>query len=269
MTRIELERRLCEGGIPDAAWEARLLFCHVTGISAAEALAFPERAGDENALAVLAARRIAREPLQYILGETGFYNEIYTVRPGVLIPRSDTELLVELAIRRLPQNAHFADFCTGSGCIAVSVLKNRPDLTAEAFDLSPDAVSLAKENAERNGVSDRITVARCNLPEANFPACRFAAILSNPPYIPSAVVPTLSPEVQREPALALDGGEDGMDFYRAFLARHRGVLQNGGFFLFEIGYDQREAILSLGNSFKMQTTVYNDIENRPRCALLC
>ena len=269
MTRNELERALREGGIEDAAWEARLLFCHATGISAAEALAFPEREGDGRLLTELAARRIAREPLQYILGETGFYNEIYTVRPGVLIPRSDTELLVELAIRRLPQNAHFADFCTGSGCIAVSVLKNRPDLTAEAFDLCPDAVSLAKENAERNGVSDRITVAQGNLLEARFPHRRFAAILSNPPYIPTGVVPTLSPEVQREPALALDGGSDGMDFYRTFLSFHRSALQDGGFFLFEIGYDQEKEILSLGSSYKMQTTVYKDIENRPRCALLC
>ena len=167
MTRIELERRLREGGIPDAAWEARLLFCHVTGISAAEALAFPEREGDENALTALAARRIAREPLQYILGETGFYNEIYTVRPGVLIPRSDTECLVEEALRTAPKrDIRFLDLCTGV-LEGDQVTVYAPDeITMNRMDNDRVRNALKEEAEKATGMTLRVVLRAGEAPQA-------------------------------------------------------------------------------------------------------
>lgn len=190
------------------------------------------------------ARLSNGEPLAYILGEWYFYNEVYTVTPDVLIPRPDTEILVQETIRRLPKNTRFLDLCTGSGCVAVSVLANRPDLTAVAVDISEPALRIAAQNAERNGVSDRITFARADVLHCDPRSLGydFAAVCSNPPYINSDVIETLSPQVRCEPRIALDGGADGMDFYRAVLQNFPAVLRSDGIFLFEIGYDQSDKI---------------------------
>lgn len=194
-----------------------------------------------------ARRRLADgEPLAYILGEWSFYGEVYTVTPDVLIPRSDTEILVERLIRDLPQNGRFLDLCTGSGCVAISVAAHRPDLTCVAVDISAAALDIARKNAARNGVTERIRFVRGDvlgdLPDAGDGFC---AIAANPPYIDSAVVDTLSEQVRREPRLALDGGADGMDFYRAILSRHLSRLTPDGMLYFEIGYDQAEKITRL------------------------
>lgn len=268
MTQAELAHRLRCGGIENSFLEARLIFAHVTQLSPAHLLANPEASAEDCLFEEIVRRRCNREPLQYLLGEVGFYRETYRVAPGVLIPRSDTELLVEHAIRLLPQGSHFADLCTGTGCIAISVLSNRPDLTADAYDVSPHAISLAAENAKRNGVSERLTVIRADLLRDLLPQGRYSAILSNPPYIPSAVIPTLSPEVQCEPSIALDGGADGMTFYRTFLERHTPALAAGGFFLFEIGYDEEEAITRLAKAHGLCPQIHRDLGSNPRLALL-
>jgi release factor glutamine methyltransferase len=194
-----------------------------------------------------AVRRLEnREPLAYVLGEWYFYDEVYSVSPACLIPRPDTEHLVEELIRRLPKGALFADLCTGSGCIAISTLAHRPDCRAVAVDLSEDALIIAKENAVRNGVFDRIEFRCGDVLRGDVLGCdRFDAIVSNPPYIVTAVIDTLEPEVQREPRMALDGGEDGLDFYRVLLASYPKNVKDDGFFLFEIGYDQGASLRSL------------------------
>lgn len=198
-----------------------------------------------------AYRRLgAREPLAYILGEWYFYGETYRVTPDVLIPRSDTEILVETAIKRIPRGSVFADLCTGSGCIAVSVLCHRPDLTAIAVDISDSALRIAQENAVINGVDKRVKFISGDITSDSFAESlinsrKFDALLSNPPYIMSGVIGKLESEVLAEPLIALDGGNDGLRFYRALKHLRNNILKSGGITLLEIGYDQAESILRL------------------------
>ena len=232
-------RLLIGAGIEDAKREARIIFRELCKKSELDIL-------DKDCESPLAdeavLRRCKREPLQYIIGKVGFFSEEYFVSPACLIPRADTEILVEEAIKRLPQNACFADLCTGSGCIAVSVLAERKDTRALAVDLSRDALELAERNASRNGVAQRFTPKHADVLQLSdewmgqFP--RPHAILSNPPYICRSVLQTLSPEVGFEPQMALDGGEDGLIFYRALMNIAAKWLHPDGFCLFEIGFDQ-------------------------------
>lgn len=252
MDEIAVRYALQEAGIENAAHEARLLTEAFRG----------------EALATAVARRTSREPLQYILGEWGFWRETYEVSPDCLVPRPDTEHLVERAIALLPEGARFADLCTGSGCVAISTLCSRPDTTALAVDLFPRTLALATRNAARNGVAERVQLLQADVLQAPPSVGEFDAILSNPPYIQRSVVDTLSDEVLREPRAALDGGEDGLDFYRAILTAWRKTLRTGGFFLFEIGYDQGEALRALAREMGLGAEVFRDYGGNDRVVLI-
>lgn len=250
MTYKALCKRLALAGIENAAWEASLLLEHFCSVSPALLPLESEKDYQSQALEDAVSRREERYPLQYLLGQWQFYRQTYKVTPDCLIPRSDTEILVEEAIRILPEGARFADLCTGSGCIAVSVLAERPDTVGYALEKFERTLSLAKENAGINGVSNRflpllgdVLTEPCPFEEGSLDA-----ILCNPPYIPSAVVPTLERELFCEPQAALDGGEDGLVFYRRILASFGAALKDGGVFLFEIGYDQADALRALGKA---------------------
>ena len=244
-----LTETLSCAGIEGSSLEASLLLEHFARVSYATLMTERDRLYDIPDLEVAVTRRLAREPLQYILGEWEFMGCPFTVSPDCLIPRPDTEILVETAIRILPQNAHVIDLCTGSGCIAVSTLVHRPDVTADALELYPKTLALATENAARNGVSARFTPVKADLlgngREQIAPGAPYDAILSNPPYIPTDVVAGLSPEVHREPVAALDGGEDGLIFYRAILKDYAPMVKPGGYILLEMGYDQAHALRGL------------------------
>lgn len=237
-----LTETLSRGGIEEPATEASLLLERFGGVSHATLMTERDRLFDTPALETAITRRLSREPLQYILGEWEFMGCPFTVSPDCLIPRPDTEILVETALRILPPNAHVVDLCTGSGCIAVSTLVHRPDVTADALELYPKTLALATENATRNGVANRFTPILADLLGDGVSALTlrapYDAILSNPPYIPTAVVEGLSPEVHREPVAALDGGEDGLIFYRAILKDYAPMVKAGGSILLEMGYDQ-------------------------------
>ena len=170
----------------------------------------------------------------------------------------------------LPRDAFFADLCAGSGCIGVSVLAEREDTRALAVELSPDALALAKRNADRNGVSDRYEAILGDVlnPSAEWTWERPMAILSNPPYIRTEVIAELSPEVKHEPHMALDGGEDGLIFYRALLDLAKKWLREDGFCLFEIGFDQGEDIKALAAEFGFTCTVRRDLGGCDRVAIL-
>lgn len=263
MTYRALTEQLARAGIDAPATDARLLISHFFAVSAAQILAAPERDYESPEFSDAVARRVRRVPLQHITGEEYFYGERFLVSPDCLIPRADTELVVEEAIRRLPRNAQFADLCTGSGCIALSVLGARPDVRAYAVDVSPAALAMAKRNAVALGLSDRITFYETDLIKEALPFPVPDVILSNPPYIESGVIPTLAPELGHEPAVALDGGEDGLLFYRRMLD-----CLSPSLFLFEIGYDQGDAVSALGAAHGYTATVKQDLGGRDRLVIL-
>ena len=244
-----LTQALASAGIDEAREEAALLLEHFAGVSRVALMTERDRVYDQPALDAAVRKRLERYPLQYILGKWDFFGLPFTVDRHCLVPRPDTECLVEEAIRRLPRGGKFADLCTGSGCIAVATLQNRPDLTAAALELYPETLALAAKNAVDNGVSDRMTPILADLlnggDKALAESAPFDAILSNPPYIPTATVFGLSPEVRQEPFAALDGGEDGLVFYRAILRDYPKLLKPGGLMLLEIGYDQGDALRTL------------------------
>ncbi len=271
MTYRTLCARLSAAEIENAEWDAALLLEHFCGVDASTVPLDPDREYDAAGLEDAVSLRASRYPLQYILGEWQFYRQTYEVSPDCLIPRSDTEVLVEEAIKLLPPSARFADLCTGSGCIAISVLAERPDTCATAVEKYPNTLSLAERNARKNNVQDRffavcddvLTPTRCEK------TAIFDAILSNPPYIASEVVDGLLPELSSEPRAALDGGADGLIFYRSILENYTPCLKSDGFFLFEIGYDQADAVCALGRAHGFsQARVIRDLGGNDRVVLL-
>jgi release factor glutamine methyltransferase len=196
---------------------------------------------------LLIERRMGGEPTQYLTGRREFYGRPFAVDPRVLIPRPETELLVEAVLRDVPGDApaHLVDLCTGSGCIAITLAAERPLAQVWATDLSADACALARQNAQALGVGERVTVCEGDL-FAPLPAdARFDAIVSNPPYIRTGLLPTLSAEVRREPRLALDGGEDGLVVLRRLAAESLRLLKPGGRLALEIGEDQGAQVAGL------------------------
>ena len=246
---ISLTKTLLQIGIEESADEAALLLERFAGVSRVSLMTDRDRVYDIPDLDAAVEKRKARYPLQYILGEWEFFGLPFSVDEHCLIPRPDTECLVEEAIRLIPAGGRFVDLCTGSGCIAVATLAHRPDLTAAALELYPDTLSLATKNAANNGVMPRFAPICADLLNGGTEALRshapFDAILANPPYIPTSVIGGLSPEVHHEPFAALDGGEDGLIFYRAILRDYASLLKPGGLMLLEIGFDQAEALRAL------------------------
>jgi len=257
---------LSRAGIDDARLEARILFSEVGKVPRAE-LYGRDAECDSDELKTAVERRAAREPLQYVIGEVDFYRERYKVTPDCLIPRADTEILVEEAVKRIPEGARFIDLCTGSGCIALSVLNNTSKTTAAAVDVSEGALRVAVENAERLKLAGRIDFLKADVLKGAVEG-KFFAVLSNPPYVTSEAYKNLMPEIYFEPKIAFLGGEDGLDFYRNILKNYRDSLEDGGFFGFEIGYDQKESITALAEENSMNIEIINDYSENPRVAIL-
>jgi release factor glutamine methyltransferase len=258
-TYSTLTQALTEAGIDEPAYEASLLLERFAGVSYAALMTDRHRAFDLPMLESAVTRRLSREPLQYILGEWDFFGCVFTVSPHCLVPRPDTELLVETAIRVLPENARVVDLCTGSGCIAVATLVHRPDVTADALELYPETLKLARENADRNHVTSRFASIEADLLQDGVtrlsPRAPYDAILSNPPYIPTADIESLSPEVKQEPFAALDGGTDGLTFYRAILRDYAPLVKPGGHILLEMAYDQAEKLKQLAAEYLPMASV--------------
>lgn len=260
---------LLEAGIENADADAAILFEHYAGV-ARHTLPFrKEEDIDCEELLRALHRRISREPLQYILGEWEFCGLRFTLNSDCLCPRPDTELIVELALKDLPPQAHFCDIGTGSGAIAVSTAHYRKDTTAEAFDINENALSAAAHNAEINGVADRVKFTRADALSSDFLEGKsFDAIISNPPYIPASVIPTLAPEVLLEPHRALDGGDDGLVFYRAITKKAKDALKTGGFVLYEVGIGQAEDVARIGKEHSFTAEIYPDLSGIDRAVLL-
>lgn len=215
-------------------------------------------------------RRNTREPLEYILGYAWFYGLCFDVTSDCLIPQSDTEILCEKVISLLKKGARFADICTGSGCIALTALSQTENTTAIGYDISDGALSIAKRNAEKFGLTERFSAIHADVFASDFltDAGEFDLIASNPPYIQTDVIATLSPEVRKEPHIALDGGADGLRFYRRLLEVCPKHIKKGGYLLMEIGYDQKEALSSLCTSYGFSFEFYKDFGGNDRvCAV--
>ncbi len=263
--QTELEATLSGAGVPDADVDARLILEHVTGVTPAQMAADPKvRLTKEQAAACrnLAKERTSRKPLQYLLGEQEFMGLPFAVRENVLIPRQDTEHLVEAVLSHVNDGDTVLDLCTGSGCVLLSVLKLWRDahpegtLQGTGVDLSDDALSLAKENARSLGVDADFI--KSDLFENWTETAN--VITANPPYIASEVIEGLMPEVRDyEPRLALDGGEDGLGLLRKIAAEAPAHLAPGGWLLCEIGNDQGDAVSDLFTQAGLQNvTVKKD-----------
>ncbi len=236
------EEQLNNAGIVDAKNDAWLLLTFVCKIDRTyyyvhmdEELSVEMQEEYKNVL----SKRTEHVPLQYITGEQEFMGLNFRVNESVLIPRQDTETLVSEALKLIRPGMKVMDMCTGSGCILISILKNVVDIEGYGYDISKQALNVAKENAKLNGVS--ATIERSDLFEAV--ADTFDVIVSNPPYIPTDIIGGLMPEVAvYEPIQALDGKEDGLYFYRKIVKDCKQFLNPEGKILFEIGHDQGDAV---------------------------
>lgn len=247
--------RLRDSGVREAELDARLLLEYVCHTDRNTLFAHPEREVSEEERAkflTLIERREKREPLQYITKEQEFMGLTFETSVNTLIPRQDTECLVEEAMKNLHDGMAILDVCCGTGCILLSLLHYSNNCTGVGVDIDANAVSLAKKNAKNLGID--ATFAVSDLFEAV--EGTFDLITSNPPYIPTKVIETLDPEVKDyEPVAALDGGEDGLTFYRLIAAKAKQYLKRGGMIFFEIGYDQGEDVSEI-----MKENGYRHIE---------
>lgn len=270
MTYNEICIALAHAGIENDRAEASMLICRFCGINQAELLLRREENFDSPELETALIKRCSHYPLQYILGYWDFCHETYRITEDTLIPRQDTEKLVELAARMMPERSRFIDLCTGSGCVAISTLAARPDCSAVAVDLFEKTLEIAGENAESNGVGDRIGFVCRDVLQPDFmdELGEFDCILSNPPYIESEQVPLLEQELSYEPQAALDGGEDGLTFYRVIIGQYGRYLRKSGLMLLEIGWDQAKAVAAIAAETGYRCEVYKDYGGCDRVAVL-
>jgi release factor glutamine methyltransferase len=260
--------RLREAGCETPELDARLLLQAATGLTRETLILEPERrigSDDVQRLAEFLQRRAQREPVSRILGEREFYGRPFRVTEATLDPRPDTETLIDAALAAMPEGARLLDLGTGTGAIAVTLLAERPDATGVATDLSPEALAVARENAERAGVAKRLTLLQGSWFEPVSGV--FDIIVSNPPYIPANDIAGLSPDVRNfDPMLALVGGTDGLDPYRAISACAARHLAAGGHVLVEIGAGQAKDVEAIFAEAGLGVTGrHRDLGGHPRC----
>lgn len=240
--------------LQDAALDARLLLEAACGTDTTALLAHPDREVSEEEYAVYRTyieRRQRREPTAYILGEQEFMGLTFSVSDKVLIPEQDTEILVEEAMILLDDRSRILDLCTGSGCILLSLLHYSNDCIGVGTDISRDALAIAQKNADDLGLSGCSVFLEGDLYGAlekeGLPVPpRYDLIVSNPPYIRSDVIDTLQPEVgEHEPRIALDGGEDGLLFYRRIISGAPQRMVIGGTLMLEVGYDESDSVAAM------------------------
>ena len=244
----EVEARLTDAGCPDADFDAGELFRLVTGKDARLA-DMPLTAEQAIKLEALTARRATREPLQYLCGSWPFLDFELAVGPGVLCPRADTEVVAEAAAQMLAgvQAPKVLDLCAGTGCLGLGVKRFCPEADVTCVEKSPEAFRYLKKNAVsalKQGTARAVEGDLFHYWQG-LPEGKLDLIVSNPPYLTAAEMQQLQPEVAREPAMALEAGEDGLVFYRALAEHYQNALRPGGALALEIGWQQREAVTAL------------------------
>ena len=253
---------LRQANIIDADLDGRILLEHVCDTDLNDLICHGDRNLAEEQVKEyreLILKRINRIPLQHLTGEQFFCGYPFYVDENVLIPRQDTEVLVEEAVKRVPEDGRILDLCTGSGCILISLLLMRKDCRGVGTDLSLQALRVARKNKDTllAGENTRCTFLSGDLFEAlGEESEKFDVLVSNPPYIKSAEIDTLMPEVRdHEPKMALDGAADGLIFYRRIAENAGRYLNKDGYLLLEIGYDQKEDVMAI-----LQSNGYRNVE---------
>ena len=246
---LEVRRQLRESGVEASTLEARELVCFGTGKNREELTrdsrlyASPER---EAQVRRLVERRMAGEPVAYLIGEWEFYGLPLDISQDVLIPRADTEVLAEQAIAYIQQlgECRVLDLCAGSGCVGLAIAAQAPQARVVLGEIDDSALKICRQNIRRNSLSARVTPIQMDAREKPARSLgEFQCIISNPPYIPTGDIAGLEPSVRDyEPRMALDGGEDGLKFYRAVAKKWKCALKPGGKLIFEVGYDQAQAV---------------------------
>ena len=272
-TRHALADKFRQAGIDSAETDARLLMAYALGVDRAELIANGGRAltvEQAEAIDALAARRLRREPVARIFGHKEFWSLSLQIGPAVLVPRPETETVVEAALDAVARDARqmaqlrILDIGTGSGALLLALLSELPNAVGTATDISAAALDVARANAECGGLAGRCTFIACDI-AAGVPG-PFDLIVSNPPYVVHGEIASLPPEVRDyDPALALDGGADGLDGYRAIAAQARRLLAPGGKVIVELGAGQEAAVRALfTNAGLTAAAVLNDLSGIPR-----
>ena len=269
----DLTARLAAAGVDDPRLDARLLVAEAAGVEPGTVFTRPETpltAAQADRLAELAARREAREPMSHVLGRRGFWTLDLRVTADTLAPRGDTETVVEAVLAAVPERTRpikLLDLGTGTGCILLALLAELPEASGLGIDASAAALEVARENAQRNGLSHRAAFTLGHWGR-DLDGC-FDAIVANPPYIPDGDIAGLDPEVARfEPRLALAGGADGLDCYRALLPDIARLLAASGVAALEVGQGQAEAVAVLGEACGLAFSGFRpDLAGISRCVL--
>jgi len=271
---MEGTEKLREAAIPEARRDAGSLLAHVLRRERSFLIAHADEAVTDEEIEsfrFLIKRRAGGEPMQYITGHQEFFKLDFEVTPAILIPRPETELIVEagLELLRNDPKPNLADIGTGSGCLAISMLHEMSAARAVATDVSPPALEVARRNAERHGVLDRLELLESDLFSALDAIGSFGLIVSNPPYVSDDELKSLQREVNYEPREALAGGPDGLSVIRRLLSEARPFLRSGGYLVFEIGFEQREAVEQLidGRFWKL-IEIRRDLQQIPRTFVL-
>ena len=261
--------KLKAAGIEDSVFEAKAIIRHITGFTNSEILTKYTNELTEfqqNNLTVILRQREIRYPLQYILGEWAFYKYTFKVGVGVLVPRSDTEVLVEECAEYLKniEKPKVLDLCAGSGCIGISLAKDYSDSAVVLVEKYPEAKRYLDENITLNGAYNAMSILG-DVFEGTANTEKYDLIVSNPPYIPPKEMEIISPETRFEPQTALLGGEDGLDFYRAIIKNYKNSLKDGGMLAFEVGINEAQKVLALleENGFQ-ETKITKDLNSVER-----
>ena len=240
----EIQDALLACGSENPKAEAQIIIEQLFNVSYATQLADPKRDYPKGELERVIEKRKEHIPLQYILGKWEFMGKEFYVSPDCLIPRPDTEILVEKALEILKKGDDVADLCTGSGCIGLSILMYGEPRSVTLMDISRGALEMAEKNAKKHGIYDKCEFVLGDITR-DIPKKQYDLILSNPPYIPTKDIESLSSEVKKEPSLALDGGDDGLDIIRFLIGDGLSFLKEKGQMLIEFGFDQEEQMKAL------------------------
>lgn len=255
----DTKKKLEAAGITDYVFEAKQIIKHITGLSSTGILANYNRNLTEfqkNNLIALVHQREVRYPLQYIFGEWDFYGRSFYVGPGVLVPRADTETLIDKALEFLKEkeNPEILDLCAGSGCIGITLAKEIPDSSVKMIEKFDEAINYAKKNIERLEANNA-EILKGDIFDGAGCDKEYDLIISNPPYIPKEEMKEISPETEYEPKTALLAEDNGLEFYKEIVSRYTKALKSGGMMAFEVGYKQSGSVREI-----LENAGYKNIE---------